>query len=164
MRIVVRVVLLLALIALGVWLWIVFFPSPEKIVRSQLAKLAQDASFSQNENGLIKMAHAQSIADFFSTNVDINIDVPGHEETLTGRDQITQVALASRQQFSSIEVKFPDVNITVAPDKDSATADVTLEATLSGDRDTIVQEVKFTFQKIDGHWLITKVETVKTVS
>lgn len=164
MKIVVRIILLLALIALGVWLWTVFFPSPEKIVRNQLAKLAQDASFSPDQNGLIKMAHAQSIGDFFSTNVEINIDVPGHEENITGRDQITQAALASRQQFSSIDVKFPDITVTVAPDKNSATADTTLEANMSGDRDTIVQEVKFTFEKIDGQWLITKVETVKTVS
>jgi hypothetical protein len=165
MRIVVRIILLLALIALGVWLWIVFFPSPEKIVRSQLAKLAQDVSFSQDENGIIKMAHAQSVADFFSTNIEINVDVPGHGPvTLDDRAQITQMALASRQQFSSIDIKFPDINVTVAPDKNSATADVTVDITISGERDTVVQEVKFTYQKIDGHWLITKVETVKTVS
>lgn len=164
MKNIVRIVLLAALIALGVWLWTVLFPSPEKIVRNQMLKLAQDVSFSQDENNLIKMARAQSVADFFSDNVEVNIDVPGHEqETIAGRDQITQAALASRQQFSSLEVIFPDIDVTVAPDKNSATADVTMEATLSGEHDAIVQEMKFTFQKTDGHWLINKVATVRTL-
>ena len=165
MKIVVRVILLVTLAALGFWLWTVLFPSPEKIIRKQLASLASDVSFSQDENTLVKVADAQGVADFFSSNVVINIDVPGHEQqTIAGRDQITQAALVSRQQVTALDVKFPDVNVTVAPDKNSATADVTLEATVSGEHDKIEQEVKFTFEKIDGHWLISKVETVRAVS
>lgn len=118
-----------------------------------------------DENNLVKIADAQSVADFFSSNVVVNIDVPGHEEqTIAGRDQITQVALLSRQQATDMEVKFPDVNVTVAADKLSATADVTVQATVSGEPNAILQEIKFTFEKIDGQWLITTVETVKTLS
>jgi hypothetical protein len=165
MKIISRLILPAVLAALGVWLWMVLFPSPEKIVRRQLLKLAQDVSFSQNENNLVKIADAQSVADFFSSNVEVNIDVPGHEEqTLAGRDQITQAALISRQQVTDIDVKFPDMNITVAADKLSATADVTVQATVSGEPNAILQEVKFTFEKIGGQWLISKVETIRTLS
>lgn len=165
MRIILRVIVLVALVALGVWLWTIFFPSPEKIIRKQLAKLAQDASFSQNENNLLKMADAQNVADFFTENVDLNITVPGHEqETLSGRNEIRTAALASRQEATALDVKFPDVNVTVAPDRNSATADVTVDATVSGERDAIIQELNITFQKIDGHWLISKIETVQGVS
>lgn len=160
-----RILLLVILAALGVWLWTILFPSPEKIVRRQLAKLAGDVSFSQNENNLVKIADAQSVADFFSSNVVVDINVPGHEEqTIAGRDQITQAALLSRQQAASLEVKFPDVNVTVAADKQSATADVTVQATVSGEANAVIQEVKFTFEKIGGQWLISKVETVRTLS
>lgn len=165
MKIVLRVVLLLALAALAVWLWMIFFPSPEKIVRRRLAKLAQDVSFSSGENNLVKIADAQSVADFFSSNVVVDINLPGHEEqTMAGRDQITQAALLSRQQATDLEVKFPDVNVTVSPDKLSATADVTVQATISGEPNAIVQEVKFTFEKAGGQWLISKVETIRTLS
>jgi hypothetical protein len=34
----------------------------------------------------------------------------------------------------------------------------------AGDKDYYVQEMKFTFQKIGGDWLITRVETVRTLS
>ena len=165
MKIVLRLIVAIALVALGVWLWTILFPSPEKVIRKQLAKLAQDASFSQNENDLVKMADAQSVADFFTDNVEVNITAPGHEqEMLTGKGEIRTAALASRQQASALDVKFPDVNVTVAPDRNSATADVTVDAMVSGERDAVIQELKITFQKIDGHWLISKMETVEGVS
>jgi ketosteroid isomerase-like protein len=165
MKIVLRLIVAMAMVALGVWLWTILFPSPEKVIRKQLAKLAQDASFSQNENDLVKIADAQSVADFFTDNVEVDITVPGREqETLTGRGEIRTAALASRQQATALDVKFPDVNITVAPDRNSATADVTVDATVSGERDAVIQELTITFQKVDGHWLISKMETVQGVS
>ncbi|MGH7941062.1 MAG: hypothetical protein ACREE6_02095 [Limisphaerales bacterium] len=165
MKIIPRIIVLIALAALGFWLWTVLFPSPEKIIRTQLAALARDASFSQDENELIKMADAQKVPDFFSANVQVNITVPGREQrTMTGREEIQAAALASRQQATALDVKFPDENVTVAPDKASATADVTLDATVSGEHDAIIQELKINFQKTGGQWLINKVETVQNVS
>lgn len=160
-----RAIVLVVLAALGFWLWTVFFPRPEKIIRKQLARLAHDASFSANENDIIKMADAQNIPDFFSTNVLINITIPGREQqTLAGRDEIRAAALGSRAQATALDVKFPDVIVTVAPDKNSAVADVTVDATVSGEHDAVVQELKFDFQKTSGEWLINKVETVQKVS
>jgi hypothetical protein len=169
MKIVSRVIVLVALAAVGVWLWTIFFPSPEKIIRKRMVKLAQDVSFSQDENNLIKIAEAQNVPGFFSSNVEVNITIPGHEQqTMTGRDEIRTAALASRQAATDLDVKFPDVSVTVAPDRNSATADVTMDATMdatiSGERDAIIQELNITFQKTDGQWLISRVETVQAVS
>jgi hypothetical protein len=165
MKILVRLVLVVAVAALGFWLWTVFFPGPEKIIRSQLADLAGDVSFSPGENNLVKIAHAESVAGFFATNVEVNLSVPEHEQqSLIGRDEINQAVLASRQQLTSLDVKFPDINITVAPDKNSAVADITVDATISGESNALVQEVKFTFEKAQGQWLIGKVETVRVVT
>ena len=52
MKIVFRLILLAALLALGVWLWFVLFPSPEKIIRQRLTELARTASFSSGESDL----------------------------------------------------------------------------------------------------------------
>jgi hypothetical protein len=160
-----RLILLAAVVALGVWLYFILFPSPEKIIRKHLVKLAQTVSFSSNEGSLAKLAGAQSVAGFFSTNAGVNLDVPGYEpQTLTGRDEITQFAIAARSSVSSLAVKFPDMNVTVAPDKQSATADVTAEANVAGEKDVIVQEMKFTFEKTGEGWLIRRVETVRPPS
>ena|ERR1700733_10899555 len=165
MKNVFKIILLAAIVALGVWLWLILFPSPEKAVRKQLTKLAKTVSFSPTENNLAKIADAESVANFFSTNVEILINAPEHEPiNFSSRAEITQAALLSRQTVNSLEVKFPDINVTVAPDKNSATADVTVEANVSGEHDAILQEVKFTFEKNGRKWLIKKIETVRVLS
>ncbi|MGB7768590.1 MAG: hypothetical protein WBN22_07015 [Verrucomicrobiia bacterium] len=165
MKIVFRIVLLAALAALGVWLWTVLFPSPDKIIRRQLDAVAQHVSFASNEGTLARLASAQSLAGYFSTNVEVNLNTgEGDQHDFVGRDQITQAALGTRSTFSSLSVKFLDVNVTVAPDKQSATADLTVDANISGQPNAIVQEMKFTLRKIGGQWLITRVETIRTLS
>ncbi len=160
-----RFVLLATLVALGIWLWCVCFPGPEKIIRKRLTELARTASFSSGESDLARLAAAQNLAGFFATNVEVNIDVPGRvQHTLMGRDEIKEAALGARSTLSGLKVQFPDINITVAPDKQSAVADLTVEVNIAGERDSIVQEVKFTFQQTDGEWLITRIETVRTLS
>ena len=66
--------------------------------------------------------------------------------------------------MSGLSVEFLDINVTVEPDRKSAAADLTLKARVAGEKDLIVQELKFTLRKIDGTWLIIRVETVKTLS
>ena len=158
-------VLLAALVALGVWLWLLLFPSPEKVIRKRLTELAVTVSYSPSQGNLARIAAAQSLAGYFGTNIEVNIDVPGRlRHTLMGREDIAQTAMSARAVVSSLSVKFPDINVTVAPDKQSAVADLTLDATIASEVDHLVQELKFTFQKIDGEWLITRVETIRTLS
>jgi hypothetical protein len=160
-----RLILLAALVALGFWLWIIFFPSPEKAIRMQLTKLARDISFSKDEGSLARITDAESLSGFFSTNVEVTVNIPGYEQhTLVGRAEITQVALASRSRASELSVQFPDVTVTVAPDKQSAAADVTAEMNVDGEKDAIVQEMKFTFEKTAEGWLIKRVETIRLLS
>ena len=165
MKLIFRLVLLAAAVGLGIWLWTVLFPSPEKMIRRQLTELAAKVSFSNSEGNLARLARAENVADFFATNVEVNIDVPGHEQnTFAGRDEITQTVLGSRQALSTLTVKFPDINVTVAPDKDSAVAEVTVEVTSSNDPDEFVQELKISFEKSGRQWLVNQIETVRTLS
>src|SRR5208282_2079589 len=110
MKFVFRLVLFAALLALGVWLWFVLFPSPEKIIHQRLTELARTASFSSGESDLARLSAAQRLAGFFSTNVEINIDVPGRiQHRLVGRDEIQQAALGARSTLSRLKVQFPDI-------------------------------------------------------
>jgi len=160
-----RILALIALLALGLWLWSVLFPSPEKVIRKQLATVAQVASFPGNEGPLTKARNAAKLADFFSTDAQVAFDVPGHgQQVLTGRNEIQQTALAARSALASLAVEFLDVNVTVAADKQSAEVDLTARAKVGGETSAYVQEMKFVFKKIEGQWLIVRVETVKTLS
>ena len=166
MKIILRLVLLAAFIAAGIWLWAILFPSPEQVVRKRLVQAAAEASFNSGENPLVIAARSETLAGYFSTNVEIHINAPEYERPLElfGRDEITQVAAGVRLHLSSLKVEFPDVSVTVAPDKLSAVADVAVKVQAAGQKDFDVQEMKFTFQKIGGDWLITRVETVRAPS
>jgi hypothetical protein len=164
MKIIIRIVLLAALAALGVWLWTVLFPSPEKVIRRRLMELARTVSSSPNESDLTRLAAARSVAGFFASTVELNVDLPELGQRTLDREELTQLALLARSRAGGVHVKFPDITITVAPDKQSAVADLTVEANVSGERDSIVREMKFTLRKTDGQWLITRIETIRTLT
>ena len=104
------------------------------------------------------------MAGFFAADVELNVDLPELGQRTMDREEITQAALIGCSRAGGVQVKFPDINITVAPDKQSAVADLTVEANVSGEHDSIVREMKFTLRKTDGQWLITRVETVRTLT
>jgi hypothetical protein len=164
-KIIFRVVLLAVFAALAFWLWTILFPNPEKIIRRRLEEVAKHASFTADESSLTRLAGAQSLAGYFSTNAEINLNsLEEGQYDFIGRDQITQAALAAGSVLGSLSVKFLDVSVSLAPNKQSATADLTVDANVSGQPNTIVNEVKITLRKISGQWFITRVETIRTLS
>jgi len=52
--------------------------------------------------------------------------------------------------------------VAVAPDNQSAVATLTGKGRVAGESDFFVQELKFTLKRVEGEWLIYRVETVKT--
>jgi hypothetical protein len=124
-----RVFGVVVLALLGAWLWTIWFPSPQKIIRQRLEAVAKCVSFTPGEGVLVHLA-----------------------------------ALNARSAFGSLKVKFLEVRVTVAPDRQSASVNLTADADISDQRDAFVQEIKILLRKIDGEWLITRVETLRTVS
>lgn len=165
MKIVFRLVLLAAVITACVWLWTVFFPGPEKVIRKELAAIARDASSNPNQNPLVGVANAQKLAGYFSANIEVQLDMPGYlQQTFSGRDEIMQAAVGAYSAANGIKIQFLDMVVAVGADKQSATAELTAQVQIGGDKDSIVQEMKFTLQKIDGKWLVTRVNTVRTLT
>jgi len=165
MKIGLRVLGGLFLAGLAVWLWTILFPSPQKIIRQRLEAVARCVSFAPGEGTLVRLAGAQGLAGYFATNAEINIEIPGHDRlVITGRNEITQATLTARSAFGSLQVKFLDISVQVAPNRQSATVDLTVDANISDQKDVMVQETKIFMHKIDGEWLITRVETVRTLS
>ena len=158
--------LLLGLIALGYWAWTVLFPNPQQIIRNHLNKLAKLASFSADEGNFSRVAKIQKLGLLFDENVQVAIEVSGgesHSLNLTRREELTEAAMAAKRFTSGVTAEFLDLKIEMAPDKQSATADLILQAKISGENDMIAQELKFTFKQTNGDWLITRVETIKSL-
>jgi hypothetical protein len=160
-----RGALAIIIIALGVWIWVTFFPGPEQAIRKRLAELAQLGSFAGNEGQIAKVANTQKLAGFFTPDIEVSVDVPDvPRQKLSGQDDLLKAAMAVRTYLSSLNVQLVDITITFGPDKTSAIANLTLKVQVNGERDFTPQEMKFTLKKVKGEWLIREAETVRTLS
>jgi hypothetical protein len=164
MRHIFRFTLLAGLIALGYRGWTVFFPNPQKVIRHRLLKLADLASFSPHEGNISRIASVEKLGQYFTEDAEVTVDVPGNEvRTVNGRAELTQAALAARSALSGLRAKFVDITIAMGTDRESATAHLTLMANVSGEKELVVQEMKFYFKDVKGDWLIHRIETIKTL-
>lgn len=160
-----RIIALAVLIALGYWAWNVLFPGDETVIRKRLNRLASVMTFDSKEGNFARVARVEEAGSLFAPQVEIIIDTPAHsQQTLTGRDELRQKALAVRMALSGLQVRFLDLNVTFSPGKTNAAVNLTGEARVPGDRELFVQELIFHLQKIDGKWLIVRVETVRTLT
>lgn len=157
------IALLLIVAGLAYWLWPA---SPESIIKKNLGEVAKLASFGPNEAPLAKLSNSQKLTLHFANELEILIDVPGraHQQVFHTHDELLQTAMGARSALGSLEVQFPDINVTVGPDRATAVADATAKIFIAGDKDFIIQEIKISLKKIEGKWLINRLETVKTLS
>jgi len=159
-----RLLLLVALAALGYWLWTVFFPYPERVIRNRIEKAARLASFAQSDGNISRIAAIQQLGTFMADELELKIDIPNYEtHTFTRREELTQAAMGAKGVVQSLKIDFPDINVNLAPDKLSATADVTLRVDVNGQKDAAVQELRIYFRKVDGNWLVYRLDTLRTL-
>jgi hypothetical protein len=164
MKIAFRLALLVAAAALGFWLWAVLFPSPEKVVLKKIAGLATTATFSVGDGNITRAAKVANLIGFFAVDAEINLDAPGSAtRTLSGRDEIRDTARAGFSSLAALKVEFLDVSVRLGAGKMTADVNCTARVTAGDKKDFGVQEMRFHFKKVDGDWLITRAETVKTL-
>ena len=164
MKIVIRLLLLVGLIAMGFWLWSVFFPSPEKAIRNRLNKAARLASFSANEGNIARVANIEALGTYFTDEIEIKVDVPNYEShTFTRREELTQATMAARSVASSVKADFPDITVVLDAGGQTATANVTLRADINGEKNSVIQELKVYLKKVNGDWLIYRLDTLRTL-
>ena len=158
-----RLILLALLIAVGFWVWNILFPNPQKIIRHRLNKLAQLASFAPNEGNFSRIASVEKMGTYFTDNAEVTVDIPGESHTLNGRAELVQAAAAARASVNGVSAELVDIVIDMGSNDQSAMVDLTLKAKVGGEKDAIILELNFTFKKIKGDWLISRVATVQTL-
>ena len=161
-----KLLLLIALVAVGWWGWHILFPNPEAVIRANLVSLAKAASFESSQGTVARLYNAQKVPDYFTADVVINIGSLGfgEVESVNGRDEIQQAVLAARKNWKAMKVELLDIHVTIAPDGQSATANLTGKASVPGEKEFFVQEFNFLLRKVEGKWLIYRVDPVKTLS
>lgn len=165
MKIIIRLCLLAVIAAIGFWLWTVFFPSAESVIKKQLSTVAALLSFNSKEEQLAKIANVEDLAGYFANDVEIIVDTPVQaRHSISGREDLRQILLGARMTLTALSVEFMDATVTFAPGGTEATVSLTASAQVGGDRDPLVQEAKFTLRKIEGRWIIVRIETVRTLT
>lgn len=160
-----RLILVAGIAALAFWGWHLWSPAPEAAIRNRLAELARAACVPVNEAPLAGVINAQQLADFFTADAQVTLDVPGHSRVTFGdREELLKAAIHGRSLVSGLKVDFLDIQVTVASDQHSATSHLTARAKIPGDGGFYVQELRLTLKKARNQWLVTRVEAVKTFS
>ena len=164
MKIVTRLVFLAVLGGLGFWLWIILFPSPEKAVLKKIASLAATATFSTDASNLTRAGKVNRVVGMFTSDAQIilNASSPGGH-TFSGSDEIRAAALGGFGSLPSLKVEFLDATAKVSPDQQNAEVNCTAKISTGSSKDFGVQEMQFQLKQLDGSWVITRVETVKTL-
>jgi hypothetical protein len=162
MKLIVRLILLAGLLALAVWSWGFFFPTPQKIIEKRLVKLARLASFTSKDGNIKRLADTERISLLLAQNIQVVVDVPGGRETMfDNREELLQAALAARPAVKELVVQFTDIGVVVNSDGKSAAALLTLKAKIGAEPDWFIEELRVTFKNTNDDWLVTRVETVK---
>jgi hypothetical protein len=158
-----RLVVFGALVYLGVWSWHRFFPSPEHAIRKRLAAVAKAVSISPDQGIVPKAASLASLRSFFTEDVEVKISFPGQrQETVTGREELMQVAGGVKATWHNLKVEIVDADISLASGQ-SALAHLTIKVDTPGQTTMEVQPLKVGLKYIDGEWLIHRVETEKAL-
>ena len=159
-----RLLALAALAALGFWGWQLLHPSPEALIRKRMQEVAKLASVTPEEAQFARLAKAQKLTSFLTSDVEITVELPGHSrQTWSGIDEVREAVIGAESGIHALRVEFPGIEVTVGPDRRTAFVSLTAEGTVPGERDINLQELKVSLKKTDNEWFIKKVETVKSL-
>jgi hypothetical protein len=133
-------------------------------VLKKVASLAANANIKASDGTITRASKATSLVDEFANDAEVIFDVPDAEaRTLSGRDEIREAAMGGFANVPWLNVQFDNARAHIGPDKQTAEVTCTARATVGDSKDFGIQELRFELRKIDRDWLITKVETVKTL-
>lgn len=164
MKIAIRLGLLVAAVAIGVWLWTILFPSVEKVIHKRMTTLAETATFDASANNINRATKALNFIGYFSADAEIFVDLPGlGSHTFSGRDEIRETANGGFATIPGLKTTFLDQTIRVSADKQTADVSCTVRVFIGGDKDSGFEEMHFQWVKKEGVWLIKRAETVKTL-
>jgi hypothetical protein len=156
MRAVLGVLLISAVLWAG-WQW--WVPDDERRIRQTLDRIAD--AVGGNGGGIEALAQVAALQEEFDPDVVVDAGPPF--QRLVGRQSIIGAAARVRTTARNLEISFPDIAVTVADDRQSATALVTAEARFDegGGRSIDARELELGFKRLDDRWVVSSVALVE---
>ena len=150
-----------------VWAGWHYFPNDQRKIRGLLENLAKTLSASKKSSALSELATANTLTDVLTPDLEVNLTLPDiGQQSFSGRDEVIRTAMAARKTYPGLRIEFLDILVTVNPDRQTASAELTAQASEigDGDRDSFVQEFKVELRKDSGKWRIYRVEMLRTLN
>jgi hypothetical protein len=134
------------------------------VVRKRLVDLAATISFERNESSVKRLLYANKLRDFFSEDVVLQFEFEKKgPQSIHGRAEVIAFAAFARKELRQALFRLFDISVKLGQDHESAEAEMTLLADIDGEKTAISQELKMRLKKTNGAWLITQIETVRTL-
>lgn len=143
------------------WQWA--FPSDEAQIEAVLERIAENLAGGAAEAEVARLARAASLRHEFAPDVVIDAGEP--LQRINGREALVGMAARLHGTVRNLEVRFHDLAIVVAPDRQAATATVTAEARFDdgAGRGIEARDLAMTFTRVDGDWVVASVSLIRAL-
>jgi hypothetical protein len=163
-----KAILVIAFVAAtAVVVWLVTQDWDQRRIRKNLDRLAAAAYKPRGAviEGMDLFKRVAIIQLSFTTDCVISAGEPAPE--MKGTDELCGLFAQGIKTVKDLKILFKDVSVTVAPDRLSATGNMTIEAIgedfSEGKRKFDAREVEVAWKKIEGKWKIAGVKEVQTL-
>lgn len=162
MKVISKLIAIIVVAAVAWLAWTQYFPNDEVRIRKMLAGLANTLSRTEKSSPVAVMFAADRVRDCLSPKLDFSIDVPGMgHAAFADREDLLQVLEGAWAKSKAFKVEFCDIVVTVNPDHESATSNLTVRAKQGGEQDFYLQEFRLELKKQEDKWRITRISPVE---
>lgn len=153
-----------AVVAIGIWAAVHFFPGEEKKVRKQFDLLARWVSKGRGEGTLTAAQRVWKIRSLFAENCEVTIP----EYSLSGSytpQEVSGYAASARLEFSTVALRFNDMEIEF-PEEGTAKVMLTGKVTGTtrmGEYVNETRELECVLRKKDSKWRFSRFGTVEVL-
>ncbi|MFA6102589.1 MAG: hypothetical protein WCV67_04430 [Victivallaceae bacterium] len=155
----IKPLLLLLAAAAGVLIWHVYFNKSDKeLIKEQLYQFRSNASKYAGEGMAQGVLKCKALEKLFDKTCHVNINVDMFAGSFSP-EEVSSKAIFCRNHCASAVINFYNIKVTV----DGDAADAALTASLDGSsrdgkRFNEYRELLFSLKKIEGKWLIYKID------
>lgn len=146
------------------WILWKLFPTEEEIIRKRLERLATLASLRPNQSTFARLLQSNNLREFFTPDVVARLEIERRQtEVVNGRATMMELIRLTRSSLKEAKIRVLDITVKVSPEKEAATARMTVLADIDGERNSVSQEIEVDLNKSEGLWRIAKLETIRTL-
>lgn len=158
-------ILVIGVVAVATLLWQRFGYNEPASVKKMLHAVAKTVSIPQGETTIQAGLAVSRLLEFLTKDVQVDVEGPGSGKySFHGREEIREALMYARKNMGPLDVRFLDIAVTVAPDRQTAEAQLTVQASRPGEREPWVQAVRVQLQKVERNWRIQRAETIRPLT